>query len=274
MVPFGKIIAETTEKGSGAFGVGKATGMQMKIGLIGMGNIGMFLAKNLRQEIIWVCDVRKAGARKRLGGLGIKAEVVAKPKPGVGLVVEAASQEAVEMLVPALKFADVLILSVGALRDEKLLAQLKKAAERGGHKIYVPSGAIGGIDAIKSARPELQSVVLEMRKPPASLGRRDKKETVVFFGPAGRACEKFPKNVNVSATLSLAGLGFARTKVRVVSDPKLKVNQHRIIARGKAGEMEFVFRNKPMAGNPATSKLAALAALRMIKERKEVLVLG
>jgi len=241
-----------------------ATAGSRKIGLIGIGAIGSFLAKRLGGRVAWVCDADQEFARKQLRRLGLKARFVKKPERGVGLVVECASQNAVPLLLRTLEYADGVILSVGALRNGSLRRRLEAVARRHGRRIIVPSGAIGGLDAIKSCQP--REVVLETRKPPASLGRRDRKPGVIFDGSARLACKKLPKNVNVSAILALAGIGFEKTRVRVVSDPGMKKNLHRVLVKAVAGNYEFVFENKALKENPRTSALAAFAALRVIEE--------
>ena len=251
----------------------------MKIGLIGFGSIGKFLARNLKNEIAWVVEQKQsiAKASEEVGKLAPRARILASVPANCGgadVVVECASQDAVKLLVPCLKYSDALVMSVGSLGDRKLLRALERAAQKSGKKIIVPSGAIGGLDAIRSAKPVLRSVLLESRKPPAGFGRSDSRAVVLFEGSAGEACRKFPKNINVSATLSLAGLGFEKTRVRIISDPEARRNEHTITAKGDFGEMKLQFSNLPMTENPRTSMLAALAALRAIRERKETLVIA
>jgi len=241
----------------------------MRIGLIGIGAIGGYLAKNLKGGLVWVCDTNEEFCKARMKALNLPSKVryVKTPEKGVDLIIEAASQKAVPMLVPALAYADALIMSVGALRDEALLKKLRSSAKKNKRAIYLPSGAIGGLDAIKSAAPAgLSEVTLETRKPPKTLGRDDRNEMVIFEGSAFEACEKFPQSVNVAATLSLAGIGFEKTRVRVVSDPKTDRNTHTITAKGTAGDFKFTVANVPSEENPKTSALAMLAALRAVRE--------
>ena len=104
----------------------------------------------------------------------------------------------------------------------------------------MPSGALGGIDAIRAARGRLDRVTLTTTKPPRGLAgapgfaewesREISEPTVVFDGPAVEAVKLFPANVNVAATLSLAGLGAQETRVKVVADPNSTVNVHEVEA--------------------------------------------
>jgi aspartate dehydrogenase len=248
----------------------------MKIGIIGFGSIGTYLAHNLGSDLAWVADSDPA-AKKRFAAAGLAGRFFQRAPQsagGAGLVVEAASQQAVSLLLPCLRHCDVMLMSVGALANADLCRKLLAAAKKHRRKIYLPSGAIGGTDAISAVGTSAGSVLLETNKPPASLGRGDRTRTVVFEGSAKEACRLYPKNVNVSATLALAGIGFEKTRVRIVSDPEAKANTHRITVKSKAGSMSFEFENLPSKENPKTSALAALSALRRIRKINETLQIG
>lgn len=248
----------------------------MRIGLIGLGSIGAYLVSQLPQHEWFVFDEAAEKAKQVISQRGFNharmtdsLDAILQQKPA--LVVEAAAQAAVPRLLDALPVCDVLVMSVGALTDDALLARLKSAAVKSGHRILIPSGALGGLDVLQACKP--QDVLLETRKPPKSLGRSDLKETVVFEGSAREACQKFPKNVNVAATLSLAGIGFDRTRVRIVSDPAAIQNTHSVRIQSEAGLYEFTFANKP-SENPATSQLAAYSAVLAIQRLDEAIRIG
>jgi aspartate dehydrogenase len=72
----------------------------------------------------------------------------------------------------------VIVLSAGALSDDKLRVRLEAAALKTGALLYVPSGGIGGLDALKAACiAGVDSVEIIVSKPPRrgrtyrSLGR-------------------------------------------------------------------------------------------------------
>ncbi len=250
----------------------------MKIGLIGFGSIGAYLAKNIGKDIAWVVDA-DAKAAERMAAAGLACTFYSAIPEACGeakLVVEAAGQKAVPMLLECLLHCDVMVMSIGAFSDDALLEKMVEAAEKNRRKIYLPSGAIGGMDAISAlaASGGIISATLETIKPPSSLGRDDLSRTVIFEGSARDACRLYPKNVNVSATLSLAGIGFDRTKVMIVSDPAATANTHRVIVKSKAGNLSLEFENVPSPENPKTSALAALSALRRIGKISETLQIG
>jgi aspartate dehydrogenase len=246
----------------------------MKIGIIGFGSIGGYLAANLKGEVAWVVDSEEA-ARKRAEKMGFAAHAALPAKcSGAELVVEAASQKAVPMLEECLPFCDVMVMSVGAFEDKALFERMTNAAKKFRRKIYIPSGAVGGTDAVAAVGKQAEDVLLETTKPPSSLGRSDSVRTVIFEGNAAEACRRYPQNVNVSATLSLAGIGFEKTKVRIVSDPAVSKNTHRITVDSPAGRMSLEFENLPSSENPKTSALAAMAALNRIRKIEETLQIG
>jgi aspartate dehydrogenase len=164
-------------------------------------------------------------------------------------------------------------MSVGALADGQLLASLQSSRGR----IYIPTGAIAGIDAIRAVKHLLDSVTLTTTKAPKALAgapffeTSDIKldaigeKTVIYEGPAADAVKKFPANVNVAAVLSLAGIGFEKTRVRIVADPAFTTNQHEIAATGSFGTFHFTVNNVPSPGNPKTSYLAVLSAIECLR---------
>ncbi|HDM36865.1 MAG TPA: aspartate dehydrogenase [Candidatus Syntrophoarchaeum butanivorans] len=197
------------------------------------------------------------------------------------LIIEAASQGAVkEFVPPALEAGkDVMIMSVGALGDQELLDRIKRIAEANNCKIYIPSGAIAGVDGVKAAAgSKIKRVRLTTRKPPRAFGVENEEnamhERVLFEGPAREAVKLFPANVNVSLTLSLAGMGPDRTEVRIIQDPSIDLNIHEVEVEGDFGRMHLRFENLPSPSNPKTSFLAALSAIALIKRVSEPIEVG
>ncbi|MDR0198372.1 MAG: DUF108 domain-containing protein, partial [Methanomassiliicoccaceae archaeon] len=92
-----------------------------------------------------------------------------------------------------------------------------------------------------------------------------KKPTVIYEGPAREAVKLFPKNVNVAAAVSIMGIGFDNTKVKIILDPDTRSNSHELIVKGEFGEMVSRTSNVPSPINPSTSHLAALSAISALK---------
>ena len=266
----------------------------MKIALIGCGSIGRVIARSItggsiRADLRYVYDIdaKKAAefARKFHTEYRDFDEIL---KQELDLVLEAASQEAVRTLIPkALKAGkNVMIMSTGALADERLLQEIRGLAEKNNLKVYLPSGAIAGLDGIKSARDEIEKVTIKTTKPPESLEgapffekhpmnlKEIKKPTVIYEGSAEEAVRLFPSNVNVAASLSLAGIGPRKTRVRIVADPDAKSNVHEITAEGRFGVLRIKAENVPSPDNPKTSYLAALSAVATLKNISEPIQVG
>ncbi len=197
----------------------------------------------------------------------------------VDLVIECASQHAVrEFVIPALEFGkDVMILSVGALADENMLRRVEHVARKNRCRVYIPSGAIAGIDGLKSAAvSRIYEVRLTTRKPPESFADNKyvrergidierKEPTVLFEGSAIDAVRYFPENVNVAAALSIAGIGTRKTHVTIIADPSVRENMHEINISGSFGKMCIKIENIPSPINTKTSYLAAMSAIATLK---------
>lgn len=192
------------------------------------------------------------------------------------LIIEAAEQEVVRKYAPLFLEAkkDLMIMSIGALVDSRFLQELIDLAQTNGVRIIVPSGAIGGLDAIKSANiGKITEVVIKNIKPPDALEgapyivrknidlKSMTKPTQIYEGFADEAAREFPKNLNVTIALSLAGIGPEKTRVIVIVDPGETRNIHEITAKGDFGEATFTVAGLPSPDNPKTSYLAGLSAI-------------
>jgi len=198
----------------------------------------------------------------------------------IDIVVEAASQDAVKdvSLSVLQNKKDLMIMSVGALLDESIYDILTDACNDFKKTIYLPSGAIAGLDGIKSVQDELESLSITTTKHPRSLKGAKFFETSeinldeikspapIFEGTAKEAVSLFPANINVAALLSLSGIGSEKTNVKIVADPNTDKNTHHIEAEGKFGKMTFTIENFPDPNNPKTSRLAILSAIKTLKK--------
>jgi len=195
------------------------------------------------------------------------------------IVVEAASQDAVKDVGLSIlqNKRDLMIMSVGALLDESIYDILSDACKDFKKTIYLPSGAIAGLDGIKSVKDELDSLSITTTKHPRSLkgakffesSKIDldslNSKTTIFQGSAKEAVSLFPANINVAALLSLCGIGSEKMIVKIVADPSTDKNTHHIEASGKFGKMTFTIENFPDPDNPKTSRLAILSAIETLR---------
>ncbi|CAM4330475.1 aspartate dehydrogenase [Lacicoccus alkaliphilus] len=245
----------------------------MDIGLIGSGAIGQYLLKKINEDShpelhIGHILVRNTAKYRHLEGdygVVLHTDVEAFLASDIDMVVEAANVATVQALLPhVIRKKDTMLISVGALADEQLLVETARLAEAHATRLHLPSGAVGGLDLIQNAKTfgNLERVELTTRKPASSLtGESITEEKTVFHGKAFEAIEKFPKNMNVSIILSLAGLGINETDVRLIADPAIEKNIHEIRLAGDFGEAVLTIKNNPLPENPKTSALAALSIL-------------
>lgn len=258
----------------------------MKVGIIGCGFIGSMLAKECDDieevEKVRLYDV-DVGRGRHLASKVSKAELSGSGEELIelsDLIVEAASHGAVHEYGSAVleRDKDLMVMSIGAFNDDQLYERISALArERSGH-LYLPSGAIAGVDGLKSATvANVESVELKTIKPVTGFdgvdyiheqglnlhGLTEKK--VVFEGSAREAAKHFPKNINVAAGLSLAGIGFDRTTVKIVADPSATTNHHNVTVRGRFGSFTVNLKNYPAVSNPKTSYLAALSAIATLR---------
>ncbi len=268
-----------------------------RLGIVGCGAIGSVVAASLEKrkssfQVTAVYDVAPAAARILSNRLKSKPAVcrnLVSLFPKCDWVLEAASVKAVPgIAVECLKRRkNIVLMSTGGflLNRERLTA----LARRFRTKIYLPSGALCGLDGLKAARQvgKLDSFQITSTKPPAGFlgapgltpGQKRKlltakKPFYLYQGDVWGAIRRFPANVNVAATMALASGAPKRLKVRVVADPRVKLNQHEIRATGDFGELEAVTRNRPSSLNPKTSALAIQAALALFERLESYVEVG
>jgi len=259
-----------------------------RIAILGCGVIGTQIAIAIdsgliKAELTHIFDNDATKSKELISKLKHKPEIVQNvhllSSNPVDLVVEAASQNAVSdnALSILQNKRDLMIMSAGALLDESVFEIISDACKEFKKTVYLPSGAISGLDAIKSVKNELDYVTLVTTKHPKSLKGAKffdssditidniSETTTIFQGTATEAVRLFPKNVNVAALLSLAGLGSHETIVKIIADPNTNKNTHQIEAKGKFGKITTTIENVPDPTNPKTSRLATLSAIETLR---------
>jgi aspartate dehydrogenase len=202
------------------------------------------------------------------------------------IVVEAAGRAAIDIWAEAALAAApaMIVASTSAFCDEPLLARLVDVAGQHGSRIFIPSGAIGAVDALASAAVlGLDEVTHQIVKPPVAwrgtpaeklLDLESLRERAVFFsGSAREAASRYPQNANATVVTALAGVGLDKTRVEMVADPAVRINGHRIAARGAFGRLEILLENNPLATNPKSSELTALSLVRLIEHQTHAIAI-
>ena len=255
----------------------------LRVGLAGLGAVGMGIARHLERGIpgltltaVAVRDIEKAKRLlPRVGAdivatqpdrLAAHADVIVEGLPPTAfLSVATAAVEAGRMFMP---------LSVGQLLVHP---DLVEKARKTGARILVPTGALLGLDAVRAAAEgNIYSVRMVTRKPPGGLDGAPyltenrisvtglTKPLKVFDGTAREGARGFPANVNVAAALSLAGIGPDRTHLEIWADPGVDRNIHRIEVDADSARFSMQIENVP-SENPKTGKITALSAVAALR---------
>ena len=266
--------------------------LMLKIGVVGCGTIATLIAKatiskKITPKIVAVYDknIHKSEELANLVGAEVCHSIDEIVKKDFDIIIECASVKAVDEIASKalINGKDVIVMSVGAFADKELFLKLYNLAKENNRKIYIPSGAIAGVDAIKSASlGDIEEVSLITTKP--VYGLKDALEnlgidadeisepTTVFEGDVFEAIKEFPQNINVSVVLSLASK--VPAKVKIVADPSAISNKHEIFVKGSIGSIRTIVENNPCKDNPKTSALAAYSLIRLIKDISEPVKIG
>jgi aspartate dehydrogenase len=267
-----------------------------QIGILGYGAIGRAIVAAMAQApvpghqltAVMVRPHQQADARASVPpGVAVVTDLPTLLALAPGGVVEAAGQPAVvahgvQLLASG---TPLLVLSVGALADAALHAQLDQTARASGARLVIPVGAIAGLDGLMALR---QAGLLRVRytstKPPlAWLGtpaqdRFDlaalRTRTVVFEGTARAAALGFPKNANLAAAVALAGLGLDATTVQLVADPAATGNSGQIDAEGTGSRLQVTVSGVASAANPKTSGIVAHSVLACLANQAAAIGFG
>ena len=270
---------------SGADGMG-ARGLP-RLGLAGFGSVGQYLAQRLaegalpqlRLSAVTARDLDKARASlARFPALDAAVVPLADLADHADIVVECATADAFPDIARAVleRGRTLLALSAGGV---PAFPDIVDFAERHHGRLRIASGALPGLDSIRSAAEgTIHSVRLNSRiKPSTFVGeafledqgydfRQPLAEPIrVFTGTAREAAAAFPRHFNVAISLSLAGIGFDRTIVEIWADPTIPGAVHNVELEADEVVLSMTTRNRPSTANPKTSRIIApsvLAALR------------
>jgi len=267
----------------------------MDVALIGCGAIGTSVLRLLVpypqiqvRHIVTSGQGMTAQAQAAIAEYAPEARIVSclPAQEQADLLVECAGHSALEEhVLPALENGiSAVVASIGGLSLDGMLERIETACKGKQAQIYLVSGAMGAIDALAAARfGGLEEVTYIGRKPPKAWqgtaaealcdlsALRD--AFCLFEGTAGEAAQRYPKNANVAATVSLAGIGLERTRVRLFADPAVSGNVHQLKASGAFGQMELTMRGNPLAENPKTSALTVYSLLRSILNHQAAVVI-
>ncbi len=260
----------------------------LKIGFIGCGAIGSRLARSVQHDLKKHCiitglyDLAPEKPKSLIASLKLKPRLIKRSLQDLitscDFVIEAiASNETtaiIEQVIRAKK--GIMVMSVGKVLN---IPKILSIAEKNHTAVLIPSGAIGGLDIIKSVGAKnITKITLTTSKPPSSLSQSDyltkkgvilsalKKETVIFDGTVQESIKLFPRNINVAATLALGSQVKNKIRIRIVTSPAFRLNSHAIEVYGTFGRLTLRTDNVACPDNPKTSYLAVLSAIQTLKQ--------
>lgn len=260
----------------------------MRVGLAGFGNVGRQVAERLNAGCLE--GVRLTAVTARDLQRAARAAGALTPTPAVvplaelpaccDIIVECATADSFPEIARTALHAGLMLVcvSAGGVPNCPELAEL---ARKHGGRVRIASGAMPGLDIIRSAAEgTIHRVHLASRIRPDSLAheayvlaaghdfsaRPPGSPVLVFEGTAGEAAAHFPRHFNVAVALSIAGIGFERTTVEIWADPQLQGTVHSVELDAEEVSLTMTSRNRPSA-NPRTSRIVApsiIAALRSL----------
>lgn len=211
--------------------------MKKKIGLVGFGKIGKYIYSQLANEyeftFIYDQSIPKDAGIDNLfiNSLGqLEAKLA-----DTDMVIECAVASLLKVVAPlVLVKTNLMPFSITAFADKDFEIKVKGLLCDYKHKLYIPHGAILGLDGMFDAKTIIEKVKITTIKSPASLGLMNKEIEIVYDGSTREACAIFPRNVNVHAAIAMTTIGFDNTHSVIVSDPNAEGNIHNIeiIANG------------------------------------------
>ncbi len=251
----------------------------MKIGLIGKGAIARYVSSALDSRGHEIRAILLRPERVAPDADLEVGSVYALPSD-LDLVIDCAGHQALATYGPQIlrRGMDMITVSLGALADPGTEAAVAQAAQDGGARLHLASGAIGALDCLSAARiGTLTSVTYTGRKPPQGwkgspaerkldLDALSEGAHVHFRGNARAAALDYPKNANVAAAVALAGLGFDSTQVQLIADATITRNVHEVTATGDFGQFHFQINGNSLPGNPRSSALAAMSVLSKLDQ--------
>lgn len=259
--------------------------MSIKVGIAGVGAIGSAVAKALQADIN-----------------GLELHAISDPDPNqdfdvpnldfdqlitqCDLIVEALPAEHVPALAEKAFAAgkDLILITSAALL---IYPQLVDTHKNSSSKLFIPSGALAGIDGVKAIKEmTIKNATIASTKHPQGfaqapyiIGQQIDLNSItqkmkLFEGNALEAAKGFPANVNVAATLSLAGIGPEKTKVEIWADPNAVGNAHEITVKSEYSTLTSRIENMPDPQNPKSSVLAAQSIVTTLRDLKSAVIIA
>lgn len=256
-----------------------------KIGIAGTGAIGAVVARTLMEGLNGYA-LSAVSDLSATGEFPVPYASLSELPGHCDLVIECLPPAAAAELARTAFMANkdlVLISSCALLLFPELLDIHKRSTSR----IFVPSGALAGIDGVIAMKEMgIEECRIASTKNPKGFSTApylartgldvDKIDTKmkIFEGSALDAAREFPANINVAATLSIAsGVSPEKLRVEIWADPAAESNTHEIFVRTAYSTLNARIENLPDPRNPKSSVLAARSIVALLKNRNNAITL-
>jgi len=230
---------------------------QVTVGLLGAGFVGSYVLRRIREDRLVrlgaVLDADEARTRDLPASTVVK-NIAEFGRRGIDLVLEVATSAAlVAGACKILENSDLVPCSLTAFADKIFRENVIAAQSNHGRRVFIPHGAIVGLDGIHDGRHLIEHITVTTTKNPRNIeGGGDfngyKGQKLLFEGPTMEACRRFPRNVNVHAAVALAGIGFERTLSRLIADTEHMTMRHNISVQGRGFRWELALESDARSG--------------------------
>ena len=187
---------------------------------------------------------------------------------------EAARVQAVKEYAEAVvaSGSGLIVLSIGAFADKELYERVQKKAAENNCKLYIPSGAVGGFDVLRTAAlmGPIKASITSLRSPMdiahTALGYDGildvTEPTEVFRGTTKEAIALLPTHVNVGIATALASAGPEETDIDIHVIPGFQGDQFIIKIEGEevATDLRIYSRTCRIAGWSVVATLQNIAS--------------
>ena len=259
----------------------KMEGKKRKVGIVGYGSLGKYLAKAILEDkevssklelcFVWNRSFEKVEQDPLIPAHTHLRDLSLFDSKGADVIIEVSHPQIVgDYGESFVRRADFVVGSPTAFAEASVEHKLREAARKSLHGVYIPSGALWGAQDIHKMgeRGDLKGVEVSMAKHPSSLKLEGElkealeaykrssveKPCVLFEGPVRVLCPLAPNNTNTMACAALAAsnLGFDKTVGKLVADKSLQSHDIDITVEGPNGFSIHTRRINPAAVGAVT----------------------